>query len=101
MCQIYTRWVYHGEALSDDESRSGEHGLYEIDSQEVFEDDNDINFDDDASSMLDDLRKFCKKNCSIPNLYTKLFEEAKRELHERCITYRRLAFIMRLLYVKS
>jgi hypothetical protein len=27
-------WVYHGEALSDDESRSGEHALNESDGEE-------------------------------------------------------------------
>jgi hypothetical protein len=54
MCLTYTRWVYHGEALSDDESRNGEYSLYESDGEEGFEDGNDNNFDDDASSMLDD-----------------------------------------------
>jgi hypothetical protein len=61
MCQIYTRWVYHGEALSDDESRSGNHGLYDSDGEEGFEDVNGINYDNDISTMLDDLGKSCKK----------------------------------------
>jgi hypothetical protein len=94
MCQTYTRWVYHGVALSDDESRSGEHGLYESDIKEGFEDVNDINFDDEASNMVDDLGISGKKSGSIPNLYAKLLEEAKKELHEGCSTYTRLAFII-------
>jgi hypothetical protein len=57
MCLTYTRWVYHGEALSDGVSRNGEHSLYESGGEEGFEDGNDNNFDDDASSMLDDLGK--------------------------------------------
>jgi hypothetical protein len=61
MCQTYTRWVYHGETLSDDESRSGDHGLYESDGEEGFEDVNDINYDNGISTMLDDLGKSCKK----------------------------------------
>jgi hypothetical protein len=87
--------------LSDDESHSGEHGLYVSEGEEGFEDVNDINFDDYASSMLDDLGKSGKKSGSIPNLYAKLLEEAKKEMHEGCKTYTRLAFIIRLLYVKS
>ena len=35
------------------------------------------------------------------NLYAKLVEEAKKELHEGCNTFTRLAFIIRLLHVKS
>jgi hypothetical protein len=101
MCQTYTRWVYHGEALSDDESHSGDHGLYESNGEEGFEDVDDINFDDDASTILDDLGKSGKKSGSIPNLDAKLLEEAKRELHEGCNTYTWLAFNIRLLYVKS
>jgi hypothetical protein len=101
MCQSYTRWVYHGEALSDDESHSGDHGLYESDGEEGFEGVNDINYDDDASTMLDDLGKSGKNSGSIPNLHANLLEEAKRELHEGCNTYTRLSFIIRLLYIKS
>jgi hypothetical protein len=65
--------------LSDDESRSGDHDLYESDGKEGFEDVNDISFDDDASSILDDLGKSGKKSGSIPNLDAKLLEEAKRD----------------------
>jgi hypothetical protein len=87
--------------LSDDKSRSGEQVLYESDGEEGFEDVNDIIFDDDTSSMVDDLGKSSKKSVNIPNLYAKLLEEAKKELHEGCNTYTRLVFIIRLLYVKS
>jgi hypothetical protein len=41
--------------------------LYESDGEEGFEDANDINYDDDASTMLDDLGKSGKKSGSIPN----------------------------------
>lgn len=101
MSITYTRWVYHGEALSDDESHSGEHGLYESDEEDEIEEDNGNNYDDDASAMVDELEKSGKKGPSEPNLYAKLMEEAKRELHEGCNTYTRLAFIMRMLYVKT
>jgi hypothetical protein len=72
MCQTYTKWVYHGEAWNDDESHSGDHSLYESDGEEGFEDVNNSNYDDDASSMLDDLGKYGKKSGSIPNLYAKM-----------------------------
>jgi hypothetical protein len=100
-CQSYTRWAYHGEALSEDESRSGDYGLYESDGEEGFEDVNDINYDDDASTMLDDLGKSGKNSGSIPNLYANLLEQAKRELHEGCNAYTRLSFVIRLLYIES
>ena len=101
MCQTYTKWVYHGEAFSDDENDGADHGSYESDGEEGFEDGDYNNYDDDASSMLDDLGKSGNKSGTAPNLYAKLLEEAKRELHEGCTTYTRLAFIMKLLYVKS
>jgi hypothetical protein len=32
----YTRWIYHGEAFSDDNSYSEGHGAYESDNDEEF-----------------------------------------------------------------
>ena len=70
----YIRWVYHGEALSDDDSHSGEHGLYESDDEDEIEEDNGNNYDDDASTMVDELERSRKKCPSEPNLYAKLME---------------------------
>lgn len=103
MCMTYTRWIFHGEAFSDDESPNGDHGAYQSDNDEDFEDanDNDINYVDDASDMIDDLQKSGHQGSSKPNLYASLLEEAKVELHEGCTTFTRLAFIIKLLHVKS
>ena len=97
----YTKWVYHGESHSDDESHSGEHGLYESDDEEEFEDGNNNSYNDDASTFIENIEKSGKKSGSQPNLFAKLLEEGKRELHEGCNTYTRLAFIKKLLYVKA
>jgi hypothetical protein len=81
---------------------SGDHSLYDSDGGEGFEHGNDNNYDDNASSMLIIWRSLVTKVvASVPNLYVKLLEEAKRELHEGCNTYTRLEFIMKRIYVKT
>jgi hypothetical protein len=47
--------------------------------------------------VVHELEKSGNKGPNELNFFSKLLEEAKRELHEGCTTYTRLAFIMRLL----
>ena len=54
MCMTYTRWIFHGEAYSDDESQNSEHGVYQSDNDEDFEEDYGNNYVDDASIMIYD-----------------------------------------------
>ena len=102
MSITYTRWIFHGEEFSDDESNGGgsEDVLVDSDDEDNFEHDNGNNYDDMAT-MVDDLEKAGKKGPNDPNIYAKLIEEAKRELHEGCTTMTRLNFIIKMLHIKS
>jgi hypothetical protein len=44
----YTRWIYHGEAFSDDNNHSEGHGAYESDNGEEFYESNENNYVDDS-----------------------------------------------------
>jgi hypothetical protein len=90
----YTRWIFHGEAFSADESN---HAEYKIDDDD-FEEGNPNN--DNVQTMVDDLEGSSDRGPNEPNLYAKLIEEAKRELHKGCNTTTRLSFIIRMLYIK-
>jgi hypothetical protein len=97
MTMHYKRWIFHGEPFSDDESNEG---AYESDDDDSSEQGSD-NFHDDVDTMVHDLEESGKKGSSEPNLYAKLNEEAKRELHKGCSTTSRLMFIIKILYIKS
>jgi hypothetical protein len=97
MTMHYKRWIFHGEPFSDDESNEGAYESDDYDSSEQGSD----NFHDDVDTMVHDLEESSKKGSSEPNLYAKLIEEAKRELHKGCSTTSRLMFIIKMLYIKS
>ena len=106
MSITYTRWIFHGEDFSDPKSHSTHDGSYQSDDDADFEEeaeDNYVedNYVDDASDLVHDMHKFGDQGPINRNLYAKLVEEAKKELHEGCDTFTRLAFIIRLLHVKS
>ena len=46
MSITYTRWTYHGEQFSDDEGGGGDHGVYDSEDDDEFEDDNGNKYDD-------------------------------------------------------
>ena len=102
MSITYTRWTYHGEQFSDDEGGGGDHGAYDSEDDDEFEDDNGNKYDD-VPRMVQFLQECGKKDGSHheDNIYAKLIEEAKRELHPGCTTYTRLTFIIKMLHIKS
>lgn len=96
MSNTYTRWIFHGESLSDDEGGEMEDVAYTSDDDDFNEDNRD-----DVSYMVDDLARSGRRGEGQPNLYCKLIEEAKKELYEGCSEFTRLSFIIKLLHVKS
>jgi hypothetical protein len=78
----YTRWIYHEEAFNDSDSHSEGHGAYESDNDEEFFEPNENNYVDDSYNMVHELEKSGNKGPNEPNFFSKLLEEAKRELHE-------------------
>jgi len=91
----YTKWIYHGKTYSNDADDN--HGAYESDNEEEGVDDNE----DDIFAMLEDLQNAGDKGPDEPNIFSKLFLEAKRELHDGCSTMSRLSFIIKMLHIKS
>ncbi|XP_010233141.1 uncharacterized protein LOC100826217 [Brachypodium distachyon] len=92
----YTRWVHHGEELTDDEGHNFEDAGYQSD-----DDGYDQGNRDDVSNLLDDLYRSGRQADGQPNLFANLMEEAKKELYDGCTNFTRLSFIIKLLHVKS
>jgi hypothetical protein len=101
MSMHYTKWIFHGEAYSDNDNHNEGHGAYASENDEEYDDTNRNNYVDDAYNMVHELEKSGKKGPNQPNFFPKLMDVAKRELHEGCTTYTRLAFNMKLLHIKT
>ena len=97
MSVTYTRWVFHGEAVSDDEGDNIEGAAYQSDD----DDDCDVGNGGDVAYMVDDMFMSGRQGKGKPNLFSKLMEEAKKDLYEGCSDFTRLSFIIKLLHIKS
>lgn len=69
MSMHYTRWIFHGEAFSDDDSHSEGHGAYDSENDEEYDDTNENNYVDDAYNMVHELEKSGKKGPNQPNFF--------------------------------
>uniref|UniRef100_A0A453TCN9 Transposase n=2 Tax=Aegilops tauschii subsp. strangulata TaxID=200361 RepID=A0A453TCN9_AEGTS len=55
----------------------------------------------DVAYMVDDMFMSGRQGKGKPNLFSKLMEEAKKDLYEGCSDFTRLSFIIKLLHIKS
>jgi len=97
MSVTYTRWVFHGEAVSDDEGDNTEGAAYQSDD----DDERDVANGGDVAYMVDDMFMSGRQGEGKPNLFSKLMDEAKKDLYEGCSDFTRLSFIIKLLHIKS
>ena len=83
MTMTYSRWIFHGEDFSDQQSHSTHDDAYQSDDDADFEEGTEDNYVennnvDDASDLVHDMHKSGDQGPSKRNLYAKLVEEARR-----------------------
>ena len=104
MLRTSTRWIYHWESwdvngsndtANDDGYKPDDSNDFELINQFVY---------DMPGALMDDMLKKSKNKEDVSggfDIFQKLKEEAMKPLHKECGSMTRMAFIIRVLHIKT